>query len=300
MQDLDLIQVYQNLVDYFNHNELKDLCFRLGVDHEELEGPTKHDLARELIRYCKRHNQLSGLLTHCLRLRPSAHWPQHRTMEENVVRKTIQVIVADDHHLNRRGVCVLLSAYNDIQVVGEASTGIEAVELATKLKPDVVILDLTMPLMDGSQAARIILSGDIPTKIIILTMHTDTVTAQKLLRAGVKGYLLKTSLAEELPLAIRAVSQGQVYLSPAITDSILDTFLNSEENRIVPAELLTPEEQEVLQLIAEGHPNSAVAEILTISVNTVEKHRASLMSKLNAHDLPSLMRSSIKLGLLDK
>lgn len=216
----------------------------------------------------------------------------------------IRVIIADDHHLVRQGIRALLDDCDDIQVIGEAATGSEAIELAEEEEPNVVVMDLSMPRMDGSQASERILGLDKSIEVVILSMHSDTILAQQLLREGVKGYLLKNSIAEELPMAIRAASRGQVYLSPAISDSVLTTLMSPQPGELPesPSELLTPREREVLQLIAEGHTNNAIAEILTISVKTVEKHRASLMSKLDVHDLPSLMRTSIKHGLvfLDK
>lgn len=212
----------------------------------------------------------------------------------------IRVVIADDHHLVRKGVRALLESEGDIEVVGEASTGQEAIDLVTKLQPHVVVMDISMPRMDGTQAAEQILSMDIPVEVVILSMHSDTIIANQLLRQGVKGYLLKNSIADELPLAIRSASRAQVYLSPAISDSVLNTLMMPGEGPLPesPADLLTPREREVLQLIAEGHTNNAIAEILTISVKTVEKHRASLMAKLGVHDLPTLMRTSIKHGLI--
>ena len=216
----------------------------------------------------------------------------------------IRVVIADDHHLVRKGIRALLEACDDIQVVGEAATGREAIDLAESLAPNVVVMDISMPRMDGSQASEHILSLGKPIEVVILSMLSDTILAQQLLREGVRGYLLKNSIAEELPMAIRAASRGQIYLSPAISDSVLNTLMNPNSEKVPesPSELLTPREREVLQLIAEGHTNNAIAEILTISVKTVEKHRASLMAKLDVHDLPSLMRTSIKHGLvfLDK
>lgn len=212
----------------------------------------------------------------------------------------IRVVIADDHHLVRRGVRALLDKADDIEVVGEASTGQEAIELVRELEPHIVVMDISMPRMDGTQASEQILAMDLPVEVVILSMHSDSIVAQQLLREGVKGYLLKNSIADELPLAIRSASKGQVYLSPAISDSVLNTLMMPQQGEIPesPAELLTPREREVLQLIAEGHTNNAIAEILTISVKTVEKHRASLMSKLDVHDLPTLMRRSIKHGLI--
>jgi len=210
----------------------------------------------------------------------------------------IRVIIADDHHLVRQGIKALLESCDDIEVVGEAATGHEAVELARKLDPHVVVMDIAMPRMDGSQASEQILDLGKPIEVVILSMHSDAILAQQLLRQGVKGYLLKNSIGEELPMAVRSASRGQLYLSPAISDSVVNKLMSPGETAESPSELLTPREREVLQLIAEGHTNSAIAELLTISVKTVEKHRASLMSKLDVHDLPSLMRVSIKHGLV--
>lgn len=212
----------------------------------------------------------------------------------------LRVLIADDHHLVRQGIRALLERENYIQVIGEAATGYEAVELTESLKPDVVVMDISMPRMDGAQATERILSLDTPTEVIILSMHSDTILAQQLLRQGIKGYLLKDSIAEELPLAIRSASQGRVYLSPAISDSVLTTLMmpQPETSPQNVGDLLTAREREVLQLIAEGYTNSAIAEALTISVKTVEKHRANLMTKLDVHDLPALIRVSIKRKLI--
>jgi DNA-binding NarL/FixJ family response regulator len=210
------------------------------------------------------------------------------------------VVIADDHHLVRQGIQALLEKVDDIQVIGEAATGQEAVELAEQLRPEVVVMDISMPRLDGAQATEKILAIDSPTEVVILSMHSDMVLAQQLLSAGIKGYLMKDSIADELPLAIRSASKGQVYLSPAISNSVLTALMTPQPDGLPesPSELLTPREREVLQLIAEGLTNQAIAEALTISVKTVEKHRANLMAKLNVHDLPSLMRSAIKQGLI--
>jgi DNA-binding NarL/FixJ family response regulator len=154
--------------------------------------------------------------------------------------------------------------------------------------------------MDGAQAAERILALNYTTEVVILSMHSDTILAQQLLRQGIKGYLLKDSVADELPLAIRSASQGRLYLSPAISDSVLTTLMTPQEGAPPDsaAGLLTSREREVLQLIAEGYTNNAIADALTISVKTVEKHRANVMTKLEVHDLPSLIRKAIKYGLI--
>jgi two-component system, NarL family, response regulator NreC len=212
----------------------------------------------------------------------------------------IRVIIADDHHLVRQGLIALLNAASDIDVIGEAATGEEAVSLVESLRPEVVVMDVSMPRLDGRQATERIKALNLPTEIVILSMHADVMLVKQLLQCGVRGYLLKRSVSDELLLAIRAASRGEVYLSPAISNSVMSLLMappgdNPPES---VSDLLTPREQEVLQLIAEGHTNNAIADILTISVKTVEKHRANLMGKLEVNDLPTLIRKAIKHGLI--
>lgn len=211
----------------------------------------------------------------------------------------IRIIIAEDHNLVRQGIRMLLEQSGEAQVVAEAATGQEAVELTARHKPDVIVLDLSMPRMDGAQAAARILDMKLPTQIIILSMHADTTMVQQLLRRGVKGYLLKDAVSEELMLAVRSVSQGKMFLSPTISDTVMTMLLSPPAAEAQSAaDLLTPREREVLQLVAEGQTNSAIAETLSISVKTVEKHRANVMTKLEVNDLASLMREGIKQGLI--
>ncbi len=212
----------------------------------------------------------------------------------------IRVVIADDHHLVRQGIRALLEKSDEVQVIGEAEDGQQAVELAQELQPEVVIMDISMPRLDGAQATERVLALDTPTEVIILSMHADQHLAEQLLRTGAKGYLLKASIAEELLLAIRSANEGKIYLSPAISQPVLSTLMNRDEEQASghPSDLLTPREREVLQLIAEGHTNNAIASELTISVKTVEKHRSNLMSKLEVHDLASLIRVAIKYKLI--
>lgn len=211
----------------------------------------------------------------------------------------IQVIIAEDHTLVRQGIRALLEQSGLVHVVAEAATGQEAVQLTETHKPDVVVMDLSMPRMDGAQAAEHILGLGLPTEIIILSMHGDTTVVQQLLRRGVKGYLLKDAVTEELMLAINSVSQGKMFLSPTISDSVMTMLLSPSDADVEKAaDLLTPREREVLQLVVEGHTNNAIAEMLTISVKTVEKHRANVMNKLGVKDLASLVREAIKQGLV--
>lgn len=208
----------------------------------------------------------------------------------------IRVVVADDHHLVRQGLRALLEMNRDVEVIGEASTGYEAVELAEKLQPDVVVMDLSMPRLDGVQAATRILELRGPTQVVIVSMHADTAIIQSLVRRGVKGYLLKDALSNELMFAIRSASAGKLYLSPTISEAVMTMLVSppGEEGHIE----LTPREREVLQLVAEGHTNTSIANLLSISVKTVEKHRANVMTKLEADDLATLMRVAIRRGLI--
>lgn len=211
----------------------------------------------------------------------------------------IRVIIAEDHNLVRQGIRVLVEQSGEVQVVAEASTGEEAVKLVTEYEPDVIIMDLSMPRLDGSQAAERILNLNVATRIIILSMHADTTLIQQLLRRGVKGYLLKDAVTDELMLAVRSVSQGKMFISPTISDSVMTMLLSPPDTDAnSAADLLTPREREVLQLVAEGHTNSSVANELSISVKTVEKHRANVMSKLEVTDLASLVREAIRKGLI--
>lgn len=211
----------------------------------------------------------------------------------------IRVVVADDHHLVRQGIRALLERAS-VQVIGEASNGHEAVELADQTRPDVIILDLSMPRLDGVQASERILALGAHIAIVILSMHADTAMVQQLLRMGVKGYLLKNAISDELVLAVNTAAQGRVYLSPTISDSVMSLLLSpaDHENIGSMADLLTAREREVLQLVAEGYTNTAIADMLTISVKTVEKHRANLMAKLQVNDLPSLILAAVKHGLI--
>jgi DNA-binding NarL/FixJ family response regulator len=212
----------------------------------------------------------------------------------------IRVILAEDHHLVRQGIRALLERAADVEVVGEAADGQEAVELVQRLTPDVLVMDIAMPRLDGTQATERIRALGVATQVVILSMHSDETLVRQMLRSGAKGYLLKRSVTEELLLAVRAATRGEVYLSPAISAPVLDEFLthraDSEERG--PFDLLTPREREVLQLIAEGHTNTAIAHILKVSVRTVEKHRANLMSKLKVHNVAGLVRVAIKQGLV--
>ena len=208
----------------------------------------------------------------------------------------IRILIADDHHLIRAGIKALLERGGDISVVGEAADGQEALEMIEKTMPDVVILDIGMPKLNGVQVARKIQERGLPTKVLILTMYSDNTLVRQSLYYGVKGYLLKNSVSEELLLAVRAVRRGEVYLSPSVSYIVLQDYLNNQkpEPENHPFDKLTTRETEVLQLIAEGHTNNSAAQLLGITPKTVEKHRANLMEKLNIHDTAGLVREAIK------
>ena len=211
----------------------------------------------------------------------------------------IRVVVADDHQLVRQGLRALLQNAHDVEVIGEAGTGYEAVERVTELTPDVIVMDLSMPQLDGVQAAARILEMKVPTQVVIVSMHGDTSIIHGLVKQGVKGYLLKNALADELILAVRSAGAGRLYLSPTISESVMNLLLAPPSEHSADGENpLTPREREVLQLVAEGHTNMSIANLLTISVKTVEKHRANLMNKLEADDLATLIRVAIRRGYI--
>jgi DNA-binding NarL/FixJ family response regulator len=212
----------------------------------------------------------------------------------------IRVIVADDHHLVRQGIRALLEKTDGIEVVGEAADGQEAVELVERLVPDVLVMDVAMPRLSGNQAIGRVRALRVATQVVILSMYSDETLVRQALRNGARGYLLKRSVTEELLLAIRAASRGEIYLSPAISRSIVADLLTlqTDAGASSPFERLTSREREVLQLISEGHTNKAIALVLQVSVKTVEKHRANLMSKLDVHDLAGLIRAALKHSLI--
>jgi DNA-binding NarL/FixJ family response regulator len=212
----------------------------------------------------------------------------------------IRVILADDHHLVRRGIHALLEKADDIVVIGEAEDGQAALELVERLKPDVLVMDIAMPRLNGIQATERVRALDFATQVVILSMHPRPLLVRQALRNGAKGYLLKRSVTEELLLAVRAASRGETYLSPEVSGIIVDDFLihQVDAEKTSPFDQLTPREREIMQLIAEGHTNNGIAQFLNISTKTVEKHRANLMAKLDVHDVAGLTRIAIEHGLV--
>jgi DNA-binding NarL/FixJ family response regulator len=208
----------------------------------------------------------------------------------------IRVVIAEDHHLVRDGLRALLERAGDMEVVGEATNGVEAVELVERERPDVIVMDVTMPERNGIEATHLIRSSDTSTEVVMLSMHAEPALIRRSMLAGAKGYVLKGSVTEELLLAVRSAYRGATYLTPIASESILNSEAGSPSSQSAD---LTPRELEVLHLIGDGFTNRAIASRLTISVKTVERHRTSVMAKLGVHSIVELMRESFRLGLLD-
>ena len=214
--------------------------------------------------------------------------------------KKISVLLADDHRLLREGIRSLLEKAGDIEVVGEASDGGEAVAKAQALSPDVVLMDITMPGINGLEATRQIKSFKPNTKVLILSMHESNQYISQFLRSGASGYVLKDSAASELVGAIQAVFQGDAFLYPSIARKLLEEYMqkvqSGEESESYDG--LTSREREILKMIAEGRSNKEIADTLSLSVRTVQAHRANLMAKLHMHDRTELVRYAIRKGLI--
>ncbi len=206
----------------------------------------------------------------------------------------MRVLLADDHQIVRQGLRGLLEKAGH-EVVGEASDGHEALRLARTLSPDVAVLDLSMPHLNGLDAAREMHRVVPEIKTILLTMFTDKEYVLQAMKAGAKGYVLKTQAAEDLIRAIREISRGEVYLSPGVAASVVEAYLDRSD---APADRLTPRERQILQLIAEGNTTKEVAGLLNISFKTAESHRNHIMKKLDLHDVAGLVRYAVKRGLV--
>jgi two-component system, NarL family, response regulator NreC len=206
----------------------------------------------------------------------------------------LRVLLADDHQIVREGFRALLEREGFV-VVAEAADGREAVRLAQSHLPDVAVLDLSMPLLNGLDAAREILSSSPRTRVILLTMHVEEYQVGAALRAGIRGYVLKTRGADELVQAIREVAGGGTHLSPGVSRLLVDAYLASSD---LPRDPLTPREHEVLQLVAEGKTSKEVAVLLGLSVKTAESYRARIMEKLEIHETAGLVRYAIRRGLI--
>lgn len=216
--------------------------------------------------------------------------------------ETIKVLLVDDHTIVRQGLRVLLEAESDITVVGEAETGRQALQMTRKYSPDVVVMDIAMPTLNGLEATRQISKEFPATKVLVLSSYNDDEYVHQLSEAGAAGYLLKQTAASDLIKAVREIRKGNAFFSPIISKRLLEqyreAFLSNTPVRKRGASLTT-REAEVLQLIAEGKSNKCIATGLCISVKTVEKHRQQLMNKLNIHDIAGLTRYAISKGIIE-
>lgn len=210
--------------------------------------------------------------------------------------KKIRILLADDHVMVRQGFRMILAAQPDMEIVGEAGNGREAVELAERLQPDVVVMDVAMPELNGIEATRRLAASSPRTRVLALSMYKDSVYVREILRAGARGYLLKDAIDRDLLAAVRSVAGGEGYLSPTVSDAVLSDYRRHVSD---PLDLLTSREREILQLIAEGKTNKDIASALKLSVYTVDAHRGRIMEKLNLHSVGELVRFALRHGLID-
>jgi len=210
----------------------------------------------------------------------------------------IRVLLADDHTLVRAGIRSLLKSLSGIEVVAEAGDGHEALRLAELHRPDVVLLDVGMPGLNGLDVAARLASLDSAIRVVILSVHTSEEYVLRALRVGCAGYLLKGSAVPELEVALRAVSRGETYLSPAVSRRVVDEYVSRTGGTADPLDALTPRQREILQLTAEGHSSKEIAQKLGLSLRTVDTHRAQLMERLDLHDVTALVRFAVRVGLI--
>ncbi len=210
--------------------------------------------------------------------------------------RAIRVLLADDHTIVRQGLKLILAAQPDFEVVGEASNGREAAELAERLKPDIVLMDVQMPELNGIEATRRMVAANSRIRVLVLSMHKEALYVREVLKAGARGYILKDAIDTELLSAMRSVARGDGYISQAVSGALLTDYREQSSN---PLDMLSTREREVLQLIAEGKTNKEVATKLNLSVYTVDSHRGKIMEKLNLHSAGELVRFAMKNGLVD-
>ena len=216
--------------------------------------------------------------------------------------KQITVLLAEDHAIVRQGLRLLVETEGDIEIVAEAKTGREAVQLTDKLRPDIVVMDIAMPMLNGLEATRQILKAFPTTKVLILSAHSDAEYVEQVVKAGARGYLVKQTSGEVLAKAVRELHQGKTYFTPSIAKRLQESFQKSEDGVGLQKKSgleLTSRETELLQLIAEGQANKQIASELGISIKTVEKHRQHLMEKLSIHDIAGLTRFAIAEGIIE-
>jgi RNA polymerase sigma factor (sigma-70 family) len=233
--------------------------------------------------------------------------------DETTLPSTIHVLLADDHDILRQGLKLLLSMQQGIKVVGEARTGEEAISMVKELVPDVVVMDITMPNMDGLEACRIIRKEQPATQVLMLTMHESEEYFLQALRVGAAGYLVKKAAPSDLQMAISSIAQGGAFLYPGLAKALIRSYLTSSshetrtthEHKTITSsnlaqalQVLTPRELEVLKLVAEGYTNQEIADQMTLSIKTVQAHRANVMEKLDLHDITHLVRFALRCGLI--
>jgi len=209
---------------------------------------------------------------------------------------TIRILLADDHTVVRKGLRMLLESQPGFIVIADASDGRETVALAEKHTPDVVVMDVAMPELNGIEATRRLATVAPRSRVLALSMHKDSVYVREILRAGARGYLLKDSIDSDLVSAVRSVARGDGYISPGVSEAVLTDYRRHVTD---PLDLLTSREREVLQMIAEGKTNKEIATTLKLSVYTVDAHRAKIMEKLNLHSTGELVRFAVRKGLVD-
>lgn len=211
---------------------------------------------------------------------------------------SIKVLLADDHSLFRAGVHALLSNIEGVDVVGEADTGRKALEMVGARAPDVVLMDIAMPEMNGLETTTRVTREYPGVRVIMLSMHAGEEYVMQALRAGASGYLLKDAATSELELAVRAVARGETYLTPTISKRVIDDYLMRTTGSQGPVDQLTKRQREILQLIAKGYTSKEMAQMLNLSPKTIETHRTQLMKQLDIHDVAGLVRYAIRVGLV--
>jgi len=211
----------------------------------------------------------------------------------------IRILIVEDHDLVRAGFCALLNALDDVTIVGQARTGYEALDLAASCAPKVVLMDISLPGLNGLEVTRRIAEAHPHIRVLILSVHTGEEYVLQALRAGAAGYLVKDSGADELAMAVRSVAEGRTYLSPQVSRHVIDRYLERQQDLQTPFERLTPRQREILQMIAEGATTRDMARRLKLSVKTVDTHRTQLMDRLDIHDVAGLVRYAIRTGLVD-
>ncbi|EAR21892.1 response regulator [Nitrococcus mobilis] len=231
---------------------------------------------------------------------PPTRTKQTRQKTYNI-KKPLRILLADDHALVRAGLRKLLEQIPAVEIVGEAANGLEACRLARSLNPDLVLMDISMTVLNGVEAtAQLLKSSD--AQVLILSMYANSDYVQRALKAGARGYLLKEATNTELELAIESVRKGKIYLSPAVVTDVLDECLDylgqTSKQEGGELEVLTPRQRQILQLIVEGNTNSDIADLLHLSIKTVEAHRSELMHRLDIHDVPSLVRYAMRMGII--